>query len=1034
MERKRLYVVDNSSPENSVKHYLTEWCDKSKQFDVATGYLEIGGLLDLDQHWQKLEKIRIILGNEVTKRTKEVIEQVVASMLSKLGYSLDAEKESNEFLIGVPAIVEAMKSKKIECRVFDKDKFHAKAYIFYFRDDINESLKNLPSSVRVSQNYALVGSSNFTHAGLTKNIELNIQVDNEVAELQEWFEERWNEGADITDAILETIEKHCKEYSPYDVYLRSMYEFFKGREETVSEWENNESVVYKKLSQYQKDGYNTLIEIADRYSGAFLCDGVGLGKTFEGLMLIERFVKKERKNVVLMVPAAARVSVWETTIKKYIPEILEGFYPFKIINHTDLLLQKNENLMDQIAEQAEIIIIDEAHHFRNRSSNRYRKLFDMMATGSNKQIFMLTATPINNSFLDLQHLIELFSHRQEDYFSQAPLGIHSLSGHFKKMEAKLSSIFGTKASESLDVSDDIFRGDKLVNQLVVQRSRSYVKKSLSKEEGDKVLFSVRQPPVVANYSLRKSYGKLIDHFVDSFDRKDPRTGKNMPILALAVYSPYEDVYYVGDKSKIDEMAFGRQQQVVNLIRLLLLKRFESSIEAFKETCIRIYARLRKFITDYRQDGNARLLERFLNKHDQISSFVNEFINTKMQKSVEELEDDLPDYVWNVEENIDVSDFDIRAMLDDTMLDMDVLAEFIGDIKDFKSENDDKIRELKRILKEDPKILGKKVIIFSEFRATAKYIFDELQKDGCTQIAEIDGQSQVDRHEVIQRFSPYYNDKSSSEIEDEINILIATDVLAEGLNLQDASCLINYELHWNPVRLMQRIGRVDRRRSLEIEEKLLHDHPELSKDRENAYYWNFLPPEELEKLLSLYGTVSKKTLRISKTFGIEGQKLLTPEDDYEALKEFNSQYEGETSKDEEMALAYQNLLAENPTYECDVHKLPKKMYSGKTASTYKGYFFCYELPTKRSDGSWTDGDGMYRWYMFDPASGTVIDSSYDIWKTIQCSKDEFRRLETSADSFSAIRKTVEQFIKKNYLKAVQAPIGVKPRLVTWMQLC
>lgn len=1034
MEGKRLYVVDNSSPENSVKHYLTEWCDKSKQFDVATGYLEIGGLLDLDQHWQKLEKIRIILGNEVTKRTKEVIDKVVQSMLSRLGSSLDTEKESNEFLIGVPAIVEAMKSRKIECRVFDKDKFHAKAYIFYFRDDINESLKNLPSSVRVSQNYALVGSSNFTHAGLTKNIELNIQVDNEVAELQEWFEERWNEGADITDAILETIEKHCKEYSPYDIYLRSMYEFFKGREETVSEWENNESVVYKKLSQYQKDGYNTLIEIADRYSGAFLCDGVGLGKTFEGLMLIERFVKKERKNVVLMVPAAARVSVWETTIKKYIPEILEGFYPFKIINHTDLLLQKNENLMDQIAEQAEIIVIDEAHHFRNRSSNRYRKLFNMMATGSNKQIFMLTATPINNSFLDLQHLIELFSHRQEDYFSQAPLGIHSLSGHFKKMEAKLSSIFGSNVSESIDVSDDIFRGDKLVNQLVVQRSRSYVKKSLSKEEGDKVLFSVRKPPVVANYSLRKSYGKLIEHFVDSFDRKDPRTGKNMPILALAVYSPYEDVYYVGDKSKIDEMAFGRQQQVVNLIRLLLLKRFESSIEAFKETCIRIYARLRKFITDYRQDGNARLLERFLNKHDQISSFVDDFINTKMQESVEELEDDLPDYVWNVEENIDVSDFDIRTMLDDTMLDMDVLAEFIGDIKDFKSENDDKIRELKRILKEDPKILGKKVIIFSEFRATAKYIFDELQKDGFTQIAEIDGQSQVDRHEVIQRFSPYYNDKSSSEIEDEINILIATDVLAEGLNLQDASCLINYELHWNPVRLMQRIGRVDRRRSLEIEEKLLHDHPELSKDRENAYYWNFLPPEELEKLLSLYGTVSKKTLRISKTFGIEGQKLLTPEDDYEALKEFNSQYEGETSKDEEMALAYQNLLAENPSYENDVHKLPKKMYSGKTASTYKGYFFCYELPTKRADGSWTDGDGMYRWYMVDPASGLVIDSSYDIWKAIQCSKDEFRRLETVADSFSAIRKTVEQFIKKNYMKAVQAPIGVKPRLVTWMQLC
>lgn len=1034
MKSNRLYVVDNSSPEKSVKHYLTAWCDKSKQFDVATGYLEIGGLLDLDQHWQKLNKIRIILGNEVTKRTKEVIEQVVASMLSKLGNSLDAEKESNEFLIGVPAIVEAMKSKKIECRVFDKDKFHAKAYIFYFRDDIiEENLKNNPFSVAIPQNYALVGSSNFTHAGLTKNIELNIQIDNEVPELQEWFEERWNEGTDITDAILETIEKHCKEYSPYDVYLRSMYEYFKSREETVSEWENHESIVYRGLSQYQRDGYNALIEIADRYSGAFLCDGVGLGKTFEGLMLIERFVKKERKNVVLMVPAAARVSVWETTIKKYIPEVLEGFYPFKIINHTDLLLDKNQNLMEQISEQAEVIVIDEAHHFRNRSSNRYRKLFDMMAVGRQKRMFMLTATPINNSFLDLQHLIELFTHRQDDYFSQAPLGIHSLSGHFKKMEARLSAMAGGSVTDSIDATDDIFRNDKLVNQLVVQRSRAYVKKSLSNEEGTNVLFSVRQPPVVANYSLKKSYGNLIDHFVDSFDRKD-KTGKNLPILALAVYSPYEDIYFIGDKSKIDEMAFGRQQQIVNLIRQLLLKRFESSIEAFKETCIRIYARLRKFINDYAEHGNKRHLERFLNTQEEICLFVDNYIEENMQKSVEELEDDLPDYVWNVEEKIDESDFDIRAMLDDTVLDMEVLAKFIGDIKGFESGNDDKIRELKRVLREDHRIKGKKVIIFSEFRATAKYIYEELVKEGFTNIAEVDGQSKVDRHELIQRFSPYYNEKTSSQIDDELNILIATDVLAEGLNLQDASCLINYELHWNPVRLMQRIGRVDRRRSLEIEEKLLHDHPELAKDRENAYYWNFLPPEELEKLLSLYRTVSKKTLRISKTFGIEGQKLLTPDDDYEALKEFNSQYEGETSADEEMALAFQNLLAENPDYEDVVHKLPKKMYSGKSASTYKGFFFCYELPTKRTDGSWTDGDGLYRWYMTDPNTGIVIDKPYDIWKAIQCQKDEFRRLETSAEDFTSVRKTVEQHIKKNYLKAVQAPIGIKPRLVTWMQFC
>ena len=192
--------------------------------------------------------------------------------------------------------------------------------------------------------------------------------------------------------------------------------------------------------------------------------------------------------------------------------------------------------------------------------------------------------------------------------------------------------------------------------------------------------------------------------------------------------------------------------------------------------------------------------------------------------------------------------------------------------------------------------------------------------------------------------------------------------------------------------------------------------------------------ELEQLLSLYKTVARKTLRISKTFGIEGKKLLTPNDDYEALKEFNSQYEGETSGDEEMALAYQDLLAANPDYEDTVQILPKKMYSGKTATTAAGYFFCYELPTKRADGSWSDGDGLYRWYVVHLEDKAVTEQPYEIWKALRCNPEEPRRLETTEESFAAAREIIESHIKKSYMRAVQAPIGVKPRLVTWMQMC
>ena len=508
MSHSDLYIVDNSADEKTVLKYLSEWCSVSKQMDIATGYLEVGGLLALDQSWQKMDKIRILLGNEMTARTKNILESVANSIVSHFSSSIDKEQEKNEFLIGVPAILDALKSKKIECHVIDSRKFHAKAYITYLRDEYRNQFIG---AMNVPTGYALVGSSNFTKAGLTQNIELNVQVRDDVAELQKWFETQWKIGVEVSDALLKAIDAR--------------------------------SSVFNSLSQYQKDGYYNLISIAGKYRGAFLCDGVGLGKTYVGMMLIERLVKKERRNVVLIVPAAARESVWENTIKKVMPEILGGFYPFKIINHTDLCLPKNELLIKQIAEQGEVLIIDEAHHFRNRASNRYKKLFDIIGQGHEKQVFMLTATPINNSFLDLQHLIELFTQRQEDFFAIPPLGINSLTGHFRKMESRLEQSHGD--ASQLDIpgllQDDAATGDQLVRELVVQRSRAYVKQSLSLTESSRVVFSNRQPPSVVNYSLRKSYGRLIDTFIHSFERRDKHTGARLPpILALAIYSPFED--------------------------------------------------------------------------------------------------------------------------------------------------------------------------------------------------------------------------------------------------------------------------------------------------------------------------------------------------------------------------------------------------------------------------------------------------------------------------------------------------------------
>jgi len=1028
MAHTDLYIVDNNISEQSVRKYLDDWCNISRQMDIATGYFEIGGLLELDGEWQKLEKIRIILGSELTKRTREVIDETKNYFLKGLDKSIEDEKDRNEFLSGLPAVFEALKTKKIECRIFDKEKFHAKAFITHFRKDYH---KQFPSSMNVPAGYALVGSSNFTSAGLTRNIELNIQIAHNVEALQEWFDKHWDDAVDITEAVMTTIDNHCREYSPYQVYLKSMYDYFKNHEQSVSDWEKEVSRIYPQLSQYQRDGYNTLLRIAEKYRGAFLCDGVGLGKTYVGMMLIERLVFKELKSVVLIVPAATRLPVWEASIRRYMPDLIDSFRPFKIINHSDILLPKNENLMKQIAWQADCIVIDEAHHFRNRTSGRYRKLFDVIGEGKQKQLFMLTATPINNSFLDFQHQIELFTQQDDNFFAVPPLGIHSLKGRIRTMENQLNKI--AIAGEAPIEADKILKNDSLVQELVVQRSRAFVKKSLSISEGAEVLFPERAPPNVAGYSLKASYGKLIDDFVHSFLRTDS-SGRKITILSLAIYSPYEDAYYKGDKSKIDDFKQGRQAQIVNLIRILLLKRFESSASAFEETCIRIFVRLRKFVDDYKEYGNKREIERFYQHQDRVINHISKFIDENAPYTEEELEDDLPDYVWEADEKFDIDDFDIPVMIQETLWDLEVLADFIEDLMHIDPTKDDKLNSLKKVLTEDKRLVGKKVIVFSEFRSTARYIERELKKVGFTGMYELDGQSHVDRREVIERFAPYYNGKSSMDVKDEIQLLISTDVLAEGLNLQDATCLINYELHWNPVRLMQRIGRVDRRRSRETEEALLRDHPQDIAERNTIYFWNFLPPSELEELLSLYQRVSQKTLRISKTLGIEGRQLLTPDDDYNSLQEFNAAYEGTESKEEEMTLEYQRLMLENPDYENTVKTLPQKIFSGKTCDSGKGFFFCYELPSKHPDGTWTaPGEGFYKWYFLDPETEEISGQAYEIWPLIRSEKDTPRVLTIHENDFSVMRKIVDAHINKSYMKAIQAPIGVKPRLVTWMQL-
>ena len=218
-----LFIVDNSDQDWKVRRYLHDWADLAHSFDIATGYFEVGALLALDGQWQKLDKIRILMGDEVSKRTKKALLAGVENIKRKLDSSIEREKEQNDFLSGVPGIVDALRVGKIICRVYNKDKFHAKAYITHAKQAVVGSS-------------ALVGSSNFTVPGLTDNVELNVQLRREVEVLQEWFERHWEKAEEITPDILQVIERQTALYMPFYVYARALHEFFRRHEMTDYEW------------------------------------------------------------------------------------------------------------------------------------------------------------------------------------------------------------------------------------------------------------------------------------------------------------------------------------------------------------------------------------------------------------------------------------------------------------------------------------------------------------------------------------------------------------------------------------------------------------------------------------------------------------------------------------------------------------------------------------------------------------------------------------------------------------------------------
>ncbi len=1010
-------LIDNVDG-NTLLKALESLLIKSVSLDIATGTFEIGAFLSLGETWRHLDGIRLLMGDETTRRTKD---HLISALQKVTNENIESVKEKDDTLHGLAAVREAIRRGKITVRVYDKAKFHAKLNLMRAQ---NSSLVD----------FATVGSSNFTNPGLTQNVELNsfITDHTHIEKLRDWYDARWEEASEVKAELLRTIERHLKEYPPFTVYAKALHAYFRGCEKPADEWEENESVIYRTLSQYQKDGYHAALQIADTWNGALICDGVGSGKTYIGLMLLERYLR-ENKRVLLITPKSVAESVWNSQVNRQFRSkygrLLREHYDIKL--HTDLGRQGgiSEDDLAYFRDYKDVIIIDEAHHFRNPGSNRGRLLMEL---ARNKKLYLLTATPINNSLDDIYHLINYFAQNQKSHF--AKIGVHDFRRHFRSIERQFEN-------ESVEIAeqveeDDFLRQDPLLKQVLIQRSRKYIKDA-EMAFGTHILFPERIIHPTVEYSLRRVYRTLYDELRDAFDRHDP-------FLNLAVYNTVK--YHKNPEKRIEQ----REKQVIGLIRTLVLKRLESSWRAFEATVENLLLKMADWLKKHAPErfamweGTNRRWWSVVQEHilDRLqedgirSQHVPEDLQRAVVSNSSEEEDDLA----SVEDDDDFisDDHDVDRLFDDVVDDMNFLTALLSRIyrlfyadqlaSEPATEQDDKLQQLLKLLK---KHANEKVLIFTEFCDTARYLYTQLQHASFEDIEQIDSRRKVDREEIIERFSPCYNGKSPEDVEP-VQTLITTDVLAEGLNLQDASIIINYDLHWNPVRLMQRIGRLDRRLDPDIEEQLNRIEP-------TVHVWNFLPPTELDDILKLRKRVDGKILRISRTLGIEG-KFVSPDDPDETIRLFNERYEGTESIEELMNLERQRISESHPELWAQLSNLPLRLFSGKGIDDqpppflnrdgepiplYRvgdtGVFCCYEIP-----------NGEIKWYFYNADEEKVVDSVEEIWPEIRCDEHTERWTESGPGGLMDARKQIERHIRA-YLMRIQAPMGVKPKLISWMEV-
>ncbi|MEI6390208.1 MAG: helicase-related protein [Verrucomicrobiota bacterium] len=918
-------ILDNRTPETLLTAHLQKVLIGTDKAKFAIGYFFLSGFKEIENKLDQLKELRLLIGTTTTRDTIEqlaegykrldLVESVTkrAATLTKdetkaalQHTAADAQEtlslmdQTDQDQQLVSTLIKMVEEKRLKVKVYTKGRLHAKAYIFDF-----------PPNSPYGLGQAVVGSSNLTLAGIKHNTELNVVVhgDKNHEELTKWFEDLWAEGKDFDAALLQELKQSwaAQQPTPYEIYLKTLWHLVKDRLEGGEDVQLVLGMEMPELTDFQKIAMKQAIALVEEHGGCFVGDVVGLGKTFIGAAIL-RYYKERRKMKSLILCPASLEETWN--------EFNEAFDLNARVESTGMLQEgdgRGIDLADKKYADRDIVLIDESHNFRYPDTQRYKKLQPFL-TG--KRTVLLTATPRNNSAWDVYHQMRLFLRDESTLQIDPP----QLKGYFECIEP-----LGEKTKKHLrDHPDQRRELPSVLRPVLIRRTRKHIIEHYSHidEKGRPYIIVAGKHRYFPKRDL-----EVIQYFVDkAYAGNYEEIRQKLMSLAYAKYGLW---LYV-EPSKRDQEPYASLQRagknLRGIMKSLLYKRLESSVKAFQVTI--------KDLTTVH--------ERFLKALDNGIVAVGE----EMQKFLYETDlDDETSLVQALQGMPSAGLYKIEDFIQKGVTlrkeiahDIRVLNQVSALVEPLGPKQDDKLQTLLRWLHggcreaKPLKPRDTKILIFTQYAETARYLYDNLKHLGGVAWIHSDTKN---RFGLIRRFAPTANNYAIKPADEPIRILISTDVLSEGLNLQDASCVINYDIHWNPVRLIQRIGRIDR----------------IGSEYDAIHVFNFLPCKEIDRELHLYDKVHKRIDEFQETIGADSQHL----DRTERIndKAMYAIYQKEVAQldlfDEEQdtfGLAeaeelIRQLEKTNPALLDRIKNLPDGVRSARSASGQVGTFVFFE---------------------------------------------------------------------------------------------